>query len=259
MNERKERAEVTFRQQASEYVEHALAEFDDPKTQAALLARKRFLIATVSVLAIGGASLGLLGAALAGLVGFGSGDPLLYLIGLAIGLLLSTPLVWPHLRELRAQKRARLDAARQILSIPSLTLESEVTVIIDPESVSLRDRFAVAGWLWPAVESVKPVRRGIAIGTRNNRIILIPNRAFEAPEEGARFLELAERFHQAANNGQAMIAAFLEDHDLPCPECDQQLNGCANSKCPNCGAEITLEDVREYLTWKLTGAHAEAA
>lgn len=93
---------------------------------------------------------------------------------------------------------------------------------------------------WTGVDRVDATDAYAFIRRPDDRMFIVPARAFDAPETFNRFVltcrELADRH---LNSDHARVREYLRERDINCPGCGYNLHGCTAPHCPECG--LTLD------------------
>jgi YcxB-like protein len=136
-------------------------------------------------------------------------------------------------------------ALRQVQAADYSDYIGPVTYTIDDERIRMTTPTSEHAVSWAIVEGLFDLGDWFLIQWTARGGIVIPKRAFpDAAAATAFFLAATEQWQAARLPEPDRIARFLKDRDLPCPNCRYNLRGCASTACPECGAPLTLQQLR---------------
>lgn len=119
-----------------------------------------------------------------------------------------------------------------------------LSVEFRPEGIEYRCRKQSSFFPWHSLIDVEHDSDWLLMTLSSGRMIMINGETIESTLQIDDIVRVIEHYWDAKTALKETAREFLEEHQLPCPECSYSMQGVASNACPECGRAITLAELK---------------
>lgn len=145
-------------------------------------------------------------------------------------------------RHMRMVIESMIDQQNAGLLVPGVIGQMSITL---NEAGVACDAVGTSSWVaWAGVSEVRETDEFIIIESVQGRWLILPKGSISTLAPVSEVVAYADRCIAESGGVGTLIDLYMESHSMPCPVCEYPLGPARIHRCPECGREIELEDLR---------------